>query len=103
MNISLTGPEKIKISDDQLEQLLAMYKSLQENLEKLITEFFTPFEMMHSEGVFTGAAAETFAAFCQLVKNYLEARLSLSLQEIRSFVDTFKTRINEVDSFNDLR
>lgn len=39
-----TGPAKIEVTDEQLNELQKVYQSLQEDMHGMITDFFTPFE-----------------------------------------------------------
>lgn len=95
----LTGPERIEISDDQLNQLKTVYKELTEDVASLMNDFFIPFEIMQSEGIFTGTSAEAFTSFCKLVNDYLEARFQMSLEELQEAAANFEEKINEVESY----
>ena len=93
-----TGPAKIEVTDEQLNELQQIYQSLHEDMNGMITDFFTPFEMMISEGVFVGESAEAFSAFCSLVRSYLEVRSEISLTELENAGKQFSNEIQEVES-----
>lgn len=93
----LEGPSKIKISDQQLDDLLAHYKKLQNEMNTMLDEFYRPLELLIEENVFTGKAAEQFSSFATLLKNYLEISYSESFEDISQILTTFKTELEEVD------
>ncbi|TSB48510.1 hypothetical protein [Alkalicoccobacillus porphyridii] len=93
-----SGPAKIEVSDEQLEQLQSVYQALQEDINSMLTDFFTPFELMVGEEIFVGESAEAFASYCTLVRSYLEARADVSLTELQHAGQTFSNKINEVES-----
>ncbi|GAF17212.1 hypothetical protein JCM19046_1712 [Bacillus sp. JCM 19046] len=93
-----TGPAKIEVTDEQLNELQKVYQSLQEDMHGMITDFFTPFEMMISEGVFVGESAESFSSFCSLVRSYLEVRSEISLSELQEAGYQLSNQIQAVES-----
>ncbi|WP_263707097.1 hypothetical protein [Shouchella tritolerans] len=95
----LVGPDKIEISDEQLNKLNDTYAELLEEVTSILTDFFTPFELMQSEGIFTGESADAFAESSALIKEYLLTRFSLSLEELKAAAATFQQKINEVEPF----
>ncbi|WP_078578356.1 hypothetical protein [Salipaludibacillus agaradhaerens] len=96
----LNGPEKIKISDDQLKEILSTYQAIQDEMESMLNDFFTPLEIMESEGAFTGQSAEVFTTYCTLVRSYLETRYLLSFEEIKLVVEQYQSRLNDIDQLN---
>ncbi|XOQ14831.1 MAG: Transposase [Shouchella clausii] len=95
----LVGPDKIEISDEQLNKLNDTYAELLEEVTSILTDFFTPFELMQGEGIFTGESADAFAESSALIKEYLLTRFSLSLEELQAAAATFQQKINEVEPF----
>jgi len=95
----LEGPEKIEISDEQLNEMNAVYSELSEEVSAMLTDFFTPFEIMRSEEIFKGSSAEAYMEFCQLVQNYLQVRFEMSFQDLEKAASNFQNRINEVETF----
>lgn len=93
-----TGPAKIEVTDEQLNDLQQVYQSLQEDMNGMIKDFFTPFEMMNSEGVFVGESAEAFSSFCTLVRSYLEVRSEISLSELQETGQQLSNQIQAVES-----
>ncbi|MBT2214709.1 hypothetical protein F3157_09180 [Virgibacillus dakarensis] len=94
----LEGPARLEISDDQLEQLNKIYKELAEDVSSMLVDFFAPFELMKNEGVFAGKSADAYTDFCMLVNHYLKIRFDVSLQELNKSGESFKNKIDEVES-----
>jgi len=44
--VTLEGPAKIEVSDEQLEALTSTYSDLASEMETMINDFFKPFEIM---------------------------------------------------------
>lgn len=95
----LEGPSKIEITDDQLEQLSTTYGELREEVLSMLEEFFTPFEIMSNEGVFTGKSADAYTEFCILINQYLKIRFDLSIQKLIAASESFKDEIDQVESY----
>lgn len=98
--MTLQGPEKIEISDEQLEVLRLTYSALSSEMEEMISEFFNPFEIMSSEGIFRGASADAYMEFCRLVHQYSELRYAMVFEEINEAVKGFEDKINEIENYN---
>lgn len=99
--MALEGPEKIEISDEQLEDLKSTYDNLASEMEEMINDFFKPFEIMNSEGIFRGASADAYMEFCGLAHQYTEVRYNMVLQEIKSAIKAFEEKVNEVEDYVD--
>lgn len=95
----LEGPAKIEISDEQLEALRTTYNDLASEMETMINDFFSPFDIMQSEGIFRGASAEAYTEFCMLIHQYLEVRYGMVLTELKEAADIFTEKINEVEDY----
>lgn len=98
--MTLEGPEKIEISDEQIEALRSTYGDLASEMDEMINDFFKPFEIMNSEGVFRGASADAYMEFCRLVHQYTEVRYNMVFEEINDAVKVFEEKINEVEDYN---
>jgi len=94
----LEGPEKIEISDEQLEALCTTYADLDDEIRLLISDFFTPLEMLQNEGFFKGKTAENFSAFCMYSRTYLSSKLEISLEQLKTASEEFKSKVEEVES-----
>jgi hypothetical protein len=99
--MTLEGPEKIEISDEQLEALQSTYNYLTLEMEEMINDFFTPFDLMSNEGIFRGASADAYTEFCRLVHQYTKVRYDMVLEETRGAVKAFEVKINEIEDYND--
>lgn len=98
--MALEGPVKIEISDDQLEALRSTYRDLHSEMEEMINDFFNPFEIMSSEGVFRGASADAYTEFCRLVHQYTEIRYNMVFEEIKDAIKLFEEKVKEVENHN---
>ncbi|SDZ56996.1 Proteins of 100 residues with WXG [Evansella caseinilytica] len=93
----LAGPQKIKVSDEQLTEMLSTYQALNNEIQSMLTDFFQPLESLVDEGAFTGKTAEAFTEYCTLLRSYLEARYHLSFEEIKLTIEQFHTTLKEID------
>lgn len=98
--MTLEGPAKIEISDDQLEAFTSTYSDLTLEMDIMINDFFKPFEIMSSQGIFRGASADAYMEFCKLVHQYTEVRYSMVLKKITDAAKEFEEKINEVEDYN---
>ncbi|UJW56243.1 WXG100 family type VII secretion target [Bacillus sp. A116_S68] len=96
----LAGPAKIKISDEQLTEMLSTYQSLHDEVQSMLTDFFQPLESLEGEGAFTGEAAQAFTEYCTLLRSYLEARYDLSFEEVKLTIEQFHTALSEIDQLD---
>lgn len=97
--MSLEGPAKIEISDEQLEALRSTYKDIATEMEEMINDFFKPFEIMSSEGIFRGASADAYMDYCKLVHQYAEVRYEMVFEEIKEAMKVFEEKIDEVEDY----
>lgn len=97
----LEGPDKIEITEEQLEYLQTTYDDLTLDMEEMIHDFFSPFEIMVNEGIFTGKSANAYKEFCLLVQQYLEIRFGMVLSELEKVANEFKSKLNEVENYVD--
>jgi len=81
--MTLAGPEKIEISDEQLEALRSTYSDLASEMDMMLDDFFTPFEIMRSEEIFRGASADAYTEFCMLVHQYIKVRYDMVFSELK--------------------
>lgn len=95
--MTLEGPAKI--SDEQLESLRKTYGDLATEMEEMINDFFTPFEIMRNESIFRGKSADAYTDFCMLIHQYTEVRYQMVLQELKEAAETFAEKINEVEDY----
>lgn len=98
--MTLVGPAKIEISDEQLEALRTTYDNLATEMEAMINDFFSPFDIMNSEGIFRGASADAYTEFCRLVHQYTEVRYNMVLSELKEATEAFTAKIDEVEDYN---
>lgn len=81
--MALVGPEKIEISDEQLEALTSTYNDLALEIEEMLHDFFKPFEIMSSQEIFQGASANAYMEYCKLIHQYTDIRYSMVLEKIK--------------------
>lgn len=98
--MTLVGPDKIEISDEQLDALISTYKNLASEMDEMIYDFFKPFEIMNSQGIFKGASADAYMEYCNLVHQYSEVRYSMVLEQLKKASNKFKEKIDEVENYN---
>lgn len=98
--MTLEGPAKIEVSDEQLEALTSTYSDLASEMETMINDFFKPFEIMSSQGIFRGASADAYMEYCKLVHQYTDVRYSMVLEKMKDAANEFEEKINEVEDYN---
>lgn len=98
--MTLEGPAKIEVSDEQLEALTSTYSDLASEMNEMINDFFKPFEIMHSQGIFRGVSAEAYMEYCKLVHQYTDVRYSMVLEKMKDVTEEFKDKINEIEDYN---
>lgn len=94
----LIGPDRIRVSETEIEELHQTYKTLSHDINALIGDFYSPFEVMHLLGVFQGEAANSFELFCSITRSYLETRFETTFEDIILTLDKLQEELEEANN-----
>lgn len=94
----LTGPDRIRVSELEIEELHQTYKTLKHDINALLTDFYSPFEVMHLLGVFKGDTAESFNLFCTITRSYLETQFDTTLEDLMMTLNKLQEELQETNN-----
>lgn len=93
--MSLIGPDKIRVSEVELEELRQTYQTLKHDMNALIDDFYTPFEVMQLIGALQGDTASSFNSFCTITRSYLETRYDTTFDDLTMTLNRLQEELQE--------